>query len=214
MRNTGKSVFGVESQYDCPLIVRVYMSPDENLDEEWFREIVNKKVLSMPVHGGGTKDTPVDFEFVRMEKGESTIGIAEYLENMFDPFTAEFNGRYPSADTTIVRKRFEQYEGQPQFVYEIANQNYEKPIIKRALPYLGNHLSREEGIIGLYLCLNKDLVPCLQVRFAAPMTAERVWELLNEDPWTITYAADDVRQEGARLKFDEPGTVFPYESKE
>ena len=214
MRNTGKSVFGVESQYDCPLIVRVYMSPDENLDEEWFREIVNKKALSMPVHGGGTKDTPVDFEFVRMEKGESTIGIAEYLENMFDPFTAEFNGRYPSADTTIVRKRFEQYEGQPQFVYEIANQNYEKPIIKRALPYLGNHLSREEGIIGLYLCLNKDLVPCLQVRFAAPMTAERVWELLNEDPWTITYAADDVRQEGARLKFDEPGTVFPYESKE
>lgn len=214
MRNTGKSVFGLESIYDCPLIVKVYMSPDEELDEEWFREIVNNKVLAMPVHGGGVKETPVDFEFVRLEKGEERIGIAEYLENMFDPFTAEFNGRYPSGDTTIVRKRFEQYEGQPQFIYEIADQNYEKPIIKRALPYLGNHLSREEGIIGLYLRLNKDLVPSLQVRFAAPMTAERVWELMTADPWTITYASDDVREEGARMKFETPGTVYPYEPTE
>ena len=65
MRNTGKSVFGLESEYACPLIVRVYMSPDEQLDENWFKQIVEMKMLSMPVHGGGTTDTPVDFKFVR-----------------------------------------------------------------------------------------------------------------------------------------------------
>ncbi len=211
MRLTGKKVYGLESEYDCPLIVHVYSDPAEELDEDWFREVVEKKVLAMPIHGGGVKETPVDFTFIRLEKGTGKIGIAEYLERMFDPFSAEFNGRYPSADTTIVRKRAEVYAGQPQYIYEITDQNYEKPIIKRALPFLSNHLSKEEGVIGVYLKLNKDLLPSIQVRFAAPMTAERVWELMTQPVWTITYAKDDVREVGAKMKFDKPGICYNYE---
>ena len=210
MRGTGKSVFGLESEYACPLIVRVYMSPDEQLDEKWFKQIVEMKMLSMPVHGGGTKDTPVDFKFVRLEKGESYIPVAEYLEKMFDGFKAEFNGRYPQGDSTVVRKRSEVYANAPQYIYEIADQNYEKPIIRRALPYLSNHLSKEEGVIGVYLALNRDLVPSIQVRYAAPMTADRIWELMTMDKWTITYKADDVREEDARLKFSTAGSVYKY----
>ena len=210
MRGTGKSVFGLESEYACPLIVRVYMSPDEQLDEKWFKQIVEMKMLSMPVHGGGTKDTPVDFKFVRLEKGESYIPVAEYLEKMFDGFKAEFNGRYPQGDSTVVRKRSEVYAHAPQYIYEIADQSYEKPIIRRALPYLSNHLSKEERVIGVYLALNRDLVPSIQVRYAAPMTADRIWELMTMDKWTITYKADDVREEDARLKFSTAGSVYKY----
>lgn len=212
MRLSGKKIFGLESEYDCPLIVRVYMDPAEQADEEWFRQVVEKKSLDMPVHGGGVKSTPVDFEFVRMEKDEKMVPVAGYLESMFDPFIAEYNGKYPQGDTTVIRKRVEVYADQPQFIYEIADQNYEKPIIKRGLPFLSNHLSKEEGVIGLYLKLNDNLVPSIQVRFAAPMTGDRLWELMTMDTWTITYSADDVRQEGARLKFDKPGIVLPYKS--
>lgn len=212
-RQTGKAIFGLESEYNCPLIVHVYMSPDEDLDEEWFREVVNRKVLAMPIHGGGVKETPVDFEFVRMEKGEGRIAIDEYLHRMFDPFKAEFNGRYPSGDSTAVMKRTEVYAGKPQYIYEIANQAYEKPIIKRALPFLSNHLSKEEGVIGLYLDLNKSLVPSIMVRYAAPMTADRVWELMTMPKWTITYKVDDVREEDARMKFDAPGVSYAYEKE-
>lgn len=213
MRTTGKSVFGLESEYDCPLIVHVYMAPDENLDEAWFKEIVNKKELEMPIHGGGTKVTPVDFEFVRMEKGESRIGIKEYLEKMFDPFTAEYSGKYPSADTLAIIKRVEVYKDKPQFIYEVSDQNYEKPIIKRVLPYLSNHLSKEEGVIGMYLKLNDELVPSIQIRYAEPMTADRIWELMNMDTWTITYKEDDVRQEAAKMKFENAGRSFPYKAE-
>ena len=210
-RQTGRSIFGVESEYNCPLIVHVYVAPDEQLDEEFFKEIVNKKVLQMPVHGGGVKETPVDFEFVRMEKGEGRIGIEEYLWKMFDPFKAEYNGKYPSGDTTIVRKRVEVYASAPQYIYEIADQNYEKPIVKRALPFLSNHVSKEEGVIGTYLTLNKDLKPCIQIRFASPMTPERLWDVITMDKWTITYKVDDVREENPRLTFKTPGTCYPYE---
>lgn len=198
MRLTDKKIYGLESEFACPLIVRVYMDPSENLDKAWFKQIVNMKELEMPVHGGGTKTTPVNFKFVDMEDGEDYISTEAFIRKMFTPFKGEF------------KKRVEEFEGKPQFVYEIADANYEKPIILRNLPFVSNHLSKNDGIIGVYLELNKELVPTLMIRYAAPMTADRVWELLNMDKWTITYAADDVREVDAKLKFKTPGTEVPY----
>ena len=198
MRLTDKKIYGLESEFACPLIVRVYMDPSENLDKAWFKQIVNMKELEMPVHGGGTKTTPVNFKFVDMEDGESYISTEMFVHKMFTPFKGEF------------KKRVEEFEGKPQFVYEIPDANYEKPIILRNLPFVSNHLSKNDGIIGIYLELNKELVPTLMIRYAAPMTADRVWELLNMDKWTITYAADDVREVDAKLKFKTPGTEVPY----
>lgn len=198
MRQTDKKIYGLESEFACPLIVRVYMDPSENLDKAWFKQIVNMKELEMPVHGGGTKTTPVNFKFVDMEDGESYISTEMFVHKMFTPFKWES------------KKRVEEFEGKPQFVYEIPDANYEKPIILRNLPFVSNHLSKNDGIIGVYLELNKELVPTLMIRYAAPMTADRVWELLNMDKWTITYAADDVREVDAKLKFKTPGTEVPY----
>lgn len=205
IRGTGKSIFGIESEFACPLIIRVYMSPDETVDEQWFKEIVELKMLKMPVHGGGTKDTPVDYKFVSLEPGYGMIGISDYLHKMFDN-TSSFTAEFPT--------RVAEYEGKPQFVYEIADRNYEKPIIKRSIPYLSNHLSRNEGIIGVYIRLNRDLVPAIQIRYAAPMTEDRIWELINEKTWTITYSADDVREVPAKMKFDSKGVVFRFENSD
>ena len=199
MRLTEKKIYGLESEFACPLIVRVYMDPSENLDKAWFKKIVNMKELEMPLHGGGTKITPVNFKFVDLEDGESYISTEAFIRRMFTPFKAQF------------KKRVEEFEGKPQFVYEIPDANYEKPIILRNLPFASNHLSKNDGIIGVYLELNKDLVPALMVRYAAPMTASRIWELLNMEKWTITYAEDDVREVDAKLKFKTPGVEMPYQ---
>ena len=210
-RLTGKKIYGIDSQYDCPLIVRVYVDPEEEgLDEAFFRETVNRKTLDMPVHGGGVKSTPIDIEFVRMEKEVGSIDIKEYLEMMFDGFKAEYKGKYTENGETVIRPRAEVYAGKPQFFYELVDQNYEKPIIKRVLPFLSNHVSKEEGVIGTYLCLNADLLPCIRIRYAAPMTEQRLWELITMPVWTITYKEDDVREEGAKMTFDAPGTSYRW----
>lgn len=211
MRNTGKKIYGLESEYECPLIVRVFMDPSENLDGKWFKEIVEKKVLQMPVHGGGVNEIPCAFEFVRMEEGEAFVPTADFLKSLFSGFKAEYKGEYVGEKgDTLVRQRSEVYEGQPQFIYEIVDQNFEKPIVLRTIPFLSNHLSKHEGIIGTYLKLNKDLYPALQIRFAAPMTAEELWKLMTMDKWTITYKKDDVREEEAKMAFDKPGISYPY----
>lgn len=199
MRLTDKKIYGLESEFACPLIVRVYMDASETADKAWFKKIVNMKELEMPVHGGGTKITPVNFKFVDLEDGESYISTESFIRKMFTPFKAQFSSRV------------EEFAGKPQFVYEIPDANYEKPIILRNLPFVSNHLSKNDGIIGVYLELDNNLTPALMIRYAAPMTADRVWELLNMDKWTITYKKDDVREVDAKLKFKNPGVEVPYE---
>ena len=199
MRLTDKKIYGLESEFACPLIVRVYMDASETADKAWFKKIVNMKELEMPVHGGGTKITPVNFKFVDLEDGESYISTESFIRKMFTPFKAQFSSRV------------EEFSGKPQFVYEIPDANYEKPIILRNLPFVSNHLSKNDGIIGVYLELDNSLTPALMIRYAAPMTSDRVWELLNMDKWTITYKKDDVREEAAKLKFKNPGVEVPYE---
>ncbi len=199
MRLTGRKIYGLESEFACPLIVRVYMDPSEELDKDWFKEVVNKKELEMPVHGGGTKITPVNYKFVSLEEGESYVSTEWLIRRLFTPFKAQF------------KKRMEEFEGSPQFVYEIPDANYEKPIVLRNMPFLSNHLSRHEGIIGIYTNLDKDLTPAIMIRYAAPMTADKIWELINMETWTITYKADDVREESARFKFSTPGKEVPFE---
>lgn len=198
MRLTGKKIYGLETEFACPLIVRVYMDPSENLDEDWFEEIVEMEVLSMPVHGGGTKDIEVNYKFEDYEGETGRISTEQFIRNMFSPFRVQWNSRIEAA------------QGKQQYVYEIVDKNYEKPIILRNMPFLSNHLSRHEGVIGVYLDLNKDLQPSIQIRYADPMTEKMLWDLMTMETWTITYKKDDVREEGAKLSFKTPGTSYKY----
>ena len=109
-----------------------------------------------------------------------------------------------------MRKRAEVYADKPQYIYEFVDQNYEKPIIMRAMPFVSNYLSKEEGVIGVYLKLNDDLKPSIQIRYADPMTDEKIWNMLQAEKWIITYAADDVREVDPKMKFDKKGVVRQY----
>ena len=198
MRLTGKRIYGLETEFACPLIVRVYMDPSEDLDEDWFEDIVEKETLEMPVHGGGVNEIELNYKFEDYEGETGRISTEQFVRNMFSPFRVQWKSRIEAA------------EGKQQYVYEIVDKNYEKPIILRNMPFLSNHLSRHEGVIGVYLDLNKDLEPSIQIRYADPMTEAKLWELMTMETWTITYKADDVREEPAKLSFKMEGNSYEY----
>ena len=198
MRLTGKRIYGLETEFACPLIVRVYMDPTEDLDEDWFEDIVEKETLEMPVHGGGVNEIELGYKFEDYEGETGRISTEQFIRNMFSPFRVQWKSRIEAAGD------------KQQYVYEIVDKNYEKPIILRNMPFLSNHLSRHEGVIGVYLDLNKDLQPSIQIRYADPMTEAKLWELMTMETWTITYKADDVREEPAKLSFKAQGTSYEY----
>ena len=197
LRLGDKEIYGVESEFGCPLIVHVYMNPEEKADAAWFKQMVEKKELAMPLPNGDVRRTPLNFKFVGLVPGEEILTVEEYLHHIFTPVRYEF------------AKAKEAYEGKAQFLYEMADANYEKPIVTRYLPMLGNYLSREEGVIGVSMELNEELVPSIRIRFAPPCTGERIWDLITRETWTIADKQGNLSEESAKIAFRKPGVVKP-----
>jgi len=197
-------IYGLDSQWDCPLIVRMYVDPAFDKDEQWIKSIVEKKSLDIELKDGRIKSTPVDYEFVRMEPETGTIATTEFLQLMFaDPFV------FVSAKRDSIAKA----EKAAQYIYEIADENFTKPLIKRQMCFVSNHLSSHKGIIAVCTALNEDYVPSLQIRYCAPMTADEIWALLTMPEWTIQYSVDDIRTEKAKLNFKKEGRSYPYKGE-
>lgn len=76
---TGKDIYGLETEFACPLIVRVYMDASLNLNEEWFKQVVEKEEVTVPVTGGGRRAVTLDYDFVEMEDNISYITTEDFL---------------------------------------------------------------------------------------------------------------------------------------
>jgi len=198
-RNAGRRYYGLETEYACPLIVRLYMAVDEPVDEDFLKEMCSLKEVEMPQHGGGVKIIPVSYKFVKVEEQIDTIALRPYLEKMFSPFKAEF------------KSRVEKYAGRPQQTMSYSNMNYQKPLTLRNLPFLSNYLSQQDGIIGIYLLLDEENMPTIRIRFCTDdITAEKIMELVNQPKWPIKYKEGDIREESQRFKFTDTGKVENY----
>jgi len=198
-RNAGRRYYGLETEYACPLIVRLYMAVDEPIDEEFIKQMCSLKEVEMPQHGGGVKIIPVNYKYVRTEEKVDTLALRPYLEKMFTPFKAEF------------KSRVEKYAGRPQQTMSYSDMNYQKPLTLRNLPFLSNYLSQQEGIIGIYLLLNEENMPTIRVRFCTDdINPEKIMELVNQPKWPIKYKDDDIREENQRFKFTDTGKVETY----
>ena len=96
-KETGRKIYWLESEFACPLIIRVYMDNAENLDEAWFEEIVEK-----------------EYDFVEMEENVSRISTSEYIRNGFKPYKVE------------IRSRVEKFGSWPQHYFETSDLRYDE----------------------------------------------------------------------------------------
>lgn len=194
-RALNREFYGIESQYDCPIIVRLYMGINEQVDEKMLKQVVEMKELDMPQHGGGSKKIPCNYKFVKIEEGVDTLALRPYLERMFPSFNADF----------IKRKNYADKEME---IMEFADQELEKPIFTKNLSYISNHMSQLEGIAVIRFVLNEDNVPALQLVYCKDITsADKVWEHLCKETWNIVYGKDDVRPTPAKWKFNQMGII-------
>ena len=96
LKETGRKIYWLESEFACPLIVRVIMDAGENLDEDWFEEIVEK-----------------EYDFVKMEDEVIRTNASEYISRSFKPFKVE------------IQSRIEKYGNRKQNWYEIYDLSFD-----------------------------------------------------------------------------------------
>ena len=95
-KETGRKIYWLESEFACPLIVRVIMDAGENLDEDWFEEIVEK-----------------EYDFVKMEDEVIRTNASEYISKSFKPFKVE------------IQSRIEKYGNWKQNWYEVSDLSFD-----------------------------------------------------------------------------------------
>lgn len=96
LKETGRKIYWLESEFACPLIVRVIMDAGENLDEDWFEEIVEK-----------------EYDFVKMEDEVIRTNASEYISKSFKPFKVE------------IQSRIEKYGNWKQNWYEMSDLSFD-----------------------------------------------------------------------------------------
>ena len=95
-KETGRGIYWLESEFACPLIIRVYMDGKENLDQAWFKETVEQV-----------------YDFVKMEDNVSHISTSEYIKSSFKPYKVEIKGR------------IEKFGNWPQNYYQTSDLRYD-----------------------------------------------------------------------------------------
>lgn len=197
IRNSGKAYYGLETEYSCPLIVRVYMDINEPIDEKFLKQMVEMKELEMPVHGGGTRAIKVNYEYIGMEKGVvDTISRIEFLRRQFNNFSVKF-------------KSHQEWIGKNEAVYEIVYPGLDKPIITRNLPYLSNHISQIPGFIAIETLVNDNEEYCFHITYSKDaLDEDAIWEAITRPKWNIKGKDGVVTEVDAKLPFTDKGRTL------
>ena len=179
--------YGIETEYGCPVKVKLFVDPNMNFTEDQLKEIIETDELVYSAHKN-VKKVPLKFEIITMDKQTGSIGRRNFLDNMFKPF-------YQSS-----KKRLKLNDGKPLSYYDLIIKGLEKPIITRTLPYLFSHLSCLKGVVSLETCMREDEKVVLRVKFIAEKnTLDEVKTALFSDTWNINYKDGTVKPMPARL---------------
>lgn len=195
-RNTGKGYYGLETEYSCPLTVRLYMDLDEPIDEKFFIEMVEMKELEMLVHGGGTNIVKVDFEYIGISDVVDTISRREFLIRQFTTFSVPFKSNQ------------EEWAGKNEAVYELVYPDLDKPLITRNLPFLSNHLSQIPGFLSIETLVNENDEYCFRITYSKDALDDvKIWEVLNRSKWTIKNRDGVMEEVDPKFSFKEMGAT-------
>lgn len=184
-RNSGRKYYGLETEYDCPIIVKLYADLSEPVDEKFYKSMVEMKVLDMPQHGGGSKPIEVDFKYVETESKLDTITRLEFLRRQFTPYKQTY------------KKNMEAWDGTSKVItVEMPYTSLDKPIVTRYLPYLSSYMSLTAGVHGFRTLVNDagDYVMQFDI-VEQTISIEKLWEALTAPKWQVWMTAENAAVE-------------------
>jgi polyferredoxin len=193
-RLTKKGYYGLETEYSCPLTVRLYMDVNEPVDESFIKSIVEMKELAMPAHDGETNIIKVDYKYEGMSDQIDTISRREFLERQMYKFDKTFKDNY------------EKWGGKDEAVYEIVYENLDKPIITRYIPYLASHLSMIDGFLGLAVVLNDNEDYAFRITYSkAVLDDDKIWAALTQPKWKVKSKDGEISETDPKFSFETKG---------
>ena len=203
-----EGVYGLTSEFDCPVRVTLFVDPAVEYTQKQLKEIVETREYRIPNSKPDSKPLEMHFDLKSYNVGE-LISRDEFARIMFAD-VAILNGRF-----TANNEQWGDKELYPEAVYEVEMPSIERAPIRASFPYFKSFLSTREGIMGVEFVL-RDYVPVLQVSYVKSMwDDERLWnEVFQAETWTLRMADGSLRESQPRLSFQNEGHTVEEQSEE
>ena len=168
---------GLQSEYACPVIVKIYFPANSDLDEESMIDIIQSKKLEYELSTGAKNAVELGYK-VATEPEYNIISRAEYIKLLFKPYKQDFNKRATYTESVIDTLRLPLGKNSSQ---------------AKRYPYLVSHLSNDNGIVEFNAILDSDMVQKAQILFVDTMTnSEAIIEALQQDTLIFTYRSGKI----------------------
>jgi len=177
---------GVISEFDCPVIVKIYF-PAEIESHEKLLEIIETETLTYKIKSG---DKTIELGYEISGKPEYfTVSRGEYVETLFTPFELTFNYRNDYTDDVVSTLSFPLGKNK---------------VLRNRFSYIASHLSNDDGVVEFKTKLDKNYKEVAQVSFVDSMTTiENVKTALLSDTLTISYSSGKIGRVKNMFDFSE-----------
>ncbi|MCX6334887.1 MAG: 4Fe-4S binding protein [Bacteroidia bacterium] len=163
---------GYQSEFACPVIVRIYFPAGKETDKETLTKVIESKSLVYNVNGIELK-VKLNYKVVTIT-GPEFIPAVEYSRAMYSAFTMKFN-KYSEFTEDVISR------------YEIPMG--ENAQLRDRYSYIGSHLSNYKGIVGFETALDTTGIEMGRVFFVDTLSSgDKIFEALGADSLLLHFA--------------------------
>lgn len=165
---------GVISEFDCPVIVKIYF-PAEIVNKEELLSIIESETLTYELKSG-TKTVELKYD-ISGNPEYFTISREEYIYTLFTPYKNNFNHKNNYTDDVI-----------KTFLLPLG----ENIKLKNRFSYIVSHLSNDYGVVEFETELNKNYKEIAKISYVDTITTiENIKAALLSDTLTISYSSGE-----------------------
>ena len=183
---------GYQSDFACPVIVRIYFPAGSEPDRETLTRVIESKKLSFS-SGGNEFNVRLPYRVVSFDEPAVKISRQEYVRQMFTPTSSKFNGfsgYTPDAMSGYILPLGSNAENEARYNYLIS------------------HLSNDRGVTGFETSLGENDEEVATVWYVDSLTTpENIFGYLNTDTLLFHYSDGSTGKVANPFRFPEPGVV-------
>jgi len=163
---------GFQTEYGCPVLLRVYFPADDKPSPGVLKAIIEKKNLSFS-SGGNEFNVKLRYRITEIDSRVTVISAREYASRMFTRYASKFND-------------FEHYTDAVRRI--ITLDMSENKSLNSKLSFLGSHLSNNKGVIGIETELDSLGKERLNISYVDSITRpEEIFKALTVDSLFVHY---------------------------
>lgn len=185
---------GFQSEFACPVLVRIYFPAGKLPGREALTEVIESKKLSF-TSGGNEFNVKLPYRVVTFNDMPVTISKQEYAAQMFIPVSSKFNG-------------FSKYS--PDVISEYLLTMGDNSSLKPRYTYLISHLSNDNGVVAFETRIDSAGSELGVISFIDTITtAENIFREVNTDTLLFHYSDGRQGKLANPFSFPEPGILVP-----